>query len=249
LLLTVSIASAADPTAADLQRWLKDAKTTKAAADAKVAEANKQNLEIKAKRDKINTELKELKTSSAKVDQTITAAQAELNKGAGDHVKSLQESLSYKISLERKVQEKMPGASLKDANKADAIYDNLNNPNFKNFSSRQIDDVKKEIRDNELKQKEALDKAGAAGTSREESIRLTDEEYPRLQKEKADLEKKLDDTIEQERGDIRWRMDELKRTNDDIKKVDPDGKLEAAGKRLIDAQYEKEELINRTTIS
>jgi beta-lactam-binding protein with PASTA domain len=247
LFLVISSAGAADPTAADLQRWLKDAKTTKAAADAKVAEANKQNLEIKAKRDKINAELKDLKTKSTSADQTINSAQTEINKGAGEHAKDLQESIAYQKSNERKIQEKMPGVSLKDGNQIATILDNLNNPNFKNFSSRQVNDVKKEIRDNELKQKEALDKAGASGTSREESIRLTDEEYPKLQKEKAELEKKLDDTIEQERRDVRWRMDELKRTGDDIKKLDPDGKLEAAAQRLIEAQREKEDLLDRTT--
>jgi beta-lactam-binding protein with PASTA domain len=245
--LVVSSAGAADPATADLQRWLKDAKTTKAAADAKVAEANEQNLEIKAKRDKINAELKDLKTRSASADQTINSSQTEINKGAGEHAKDLQESIAYQKSNERKIQEKMPGVSLKDGNQVATILDNLNNPNFKNFSSRQVNDVKKEIRDNELKQKEALDKAGASGTSREESIRLTDEEYPKLQKEKAELEKKLDDTIEQERRDIRWRMDELKRTGDDIKKLDPDGKLEAAAQRLIEAQREKEDLLDRTT--
>jgi beta-lactam-binding protein with PASTA domain len=244
-----STAWAAEPTVSQLQKWLQDAKAAKAAADAKVAQANKQNLAIKAQRDSVNAEIKNLKAQMASADQEINAAQSQLNSVAGQNAQSLQESIVYEKSLKAKIESKVPGASLKDGNGAAAIYDKLDDKKFKDFRSRAVDDIKKQIDANESQHRQALEKAGAAETSRAESIRLTDEELPKLEQAKADLQKKLDATIETERNDVRWRMDEVSRTAADIKKVDPDGKGEDAARRLRDAQDKKEELLTQSNVA
>jgi beta-lactam-binding protein with PASTA domain len=248
-LVIMSRAPAAEPTVADFQRWLQEAKAAKAAADAKVAQANKQNLSIRAQRDKVNAEIKDLKGQMASADQAISAAQSQLNSAGGKNAEHLQEAITYEKSLQRKIESKLPGASLQDGNGLAAVYDKLNDKNFKDFKSRWIDDIKKEIEANESKHRQTLQKAGAAETSRAESIRLTDEELPKLEQEKADLQKKLDTAVETERNDIRWRMDELSKTTAEIKQADPNGKMEDAARRLHDAEDKKEELQTQLNVA
>jgi septal ring factor EnvC (AmiA/AmiB activator) len=98
-LLIAAGAAAAEPTVADLQRWLQEARAAKAAADAKVAQVNKQALVIRAERDKVNAEIKDLKAKMASADQAINAAQTELNSGAGQNAEHLKELIAYEKAL------------------------------------------------------------------------------------------------------------------------------------------------------